>query len=246
MGRLSDVFASADDLLGIAPEDFGLVVLRLVQEERGPKVHKGSFLVPLWNENSTAFPHHRKEAVEQAFAEAWQWLEHEGLLMPAPETNGYYCLTRKAKTLRTAADVEAYQESKLLPISLLHPRVAEKARPMFMRGDYDVAVFQAFKDVEIAVRKAANLSDGDIGKQLMHTAFKPAIGPLTVKHSEKGEQVALMELFAGAIGHCKNPASHRSPSFGRVAAAQLIAFASYLLTQVDEIVYSKTLLQPGG
>jgi Protein of unknown function (Hypoth_ymh) len=49
--------------------------------------------------------------------------------------------------------------------------------------------------------------------------------PRTVR--EKGEQVGLMELFSGAIGFCKNPASHRSPGFERLEAAQLLAFASY-------------------
>ena len=43
-----------------------------------------------------------------------------------------------------------------------------------------------------------------------------------------------MELFSGAIGFCKNPASHRSPGFERLEAAQLLAFASYFLSQVEE------------
>jgi hypothetical protein len=73
----------------------------------------------------------------------------------------------------------------------------------------------------------------------MQVAFQPEKGPLTITASDKGEQVGLMDLFSGAIGHCKNPASHRSPGFDRVSAAQLIAFASYLLTQVDDIVESR-------
>jgi hypothetical protein len=45
-----------------------------------------------------------------------------------------------------------------------------------------------------------------------------------------------MDLFSGAIGYCKNPASHRSPGYNHIEAAQLIAFASFLLNQIDEIV----------
>jgi uncharacterized protein (TIGR02391 family) len=156
--------------------------------------------------------------------------------MPDPEQpNGWYCITRKGRAIKSVADFEAYRQGNALPVALLHPTIAEKARPMFMRGDYDVAVFQAFKDVEVAVRKAANLSDSDIGRKLMQSAFQPEKGPLTDTSADKGEQVGLMDLFSGAIGYCKNPASHRTPGYDRLSAARLLAFASFLLAQADEI-----------
>jgi hypothetical protein len=94
--------------------------------------------------------------VGRAIAEAWQWLQNEGLLMPdLDQPNGWFCLTRKGAALRTEADLEAYRQGSLLPNALLHPTLAEKVRPMFMRGGYDVAVFQSFKEVEVAVRAAA-------------------------------------------------------------------------------------------
>jgi hypothetical protein len=49
------------------------------------------------------------------------------------------------------------------------------------------------------------------------------------------EREAMSALFAGAMGHCKNPSSHREVDMDRVSAARLIAFASYLLSQVDSI-----------
>lgn len=104
---------------------------------------------------------------------------------------------------------------------------------MFMRGDYDIAVLQAFIEVEVAVRAAAKLSNSDIGRKLMQIAFNPENGPLTDKEADKGERVGTMDLFSGAIGHAKNPPSHRETGFDRVEAAQLIAFASYLLMQVE-------------
>ncbi len=48
-----------------------------------------------------------------------------------------------------------------------------------------------------------------------------------------GERVAMMELYAGAMGHFKNPPSHRDVSIRRNAAAQVICFASYLLEQAE-------------
>jgi uncharacterized protein (TIGR02391 family) len=236
MSGLLDLFSTADSLLALPAEDLGVVLLRIVQEERGPRVTISSIEMPVWNANSSGFPHHRRSEVARAIGEAWQWLQNTGLLMTDPEQpNGYFCLTRKGRAIKSPADFEAYRQGNVLPVALLHPTIAEKARPMFMRGDYDVAVFQAFKDVELAVRTAAKLSDSDIGRKLMQIAFQPEKGPLTDSSADKGEQVGVMDLFSGAIGYCKNPASHRSPGYDRVAAAQLLAFASFLLTQVDQI-----------
>jgi uncharacterized protein (TIGR02391 family) len=104
---------------------------------------------------------------------------------------------------------------------------------MFLRGDYDVAVFQAFKEVEVTVRNATGHSDDQLGVNLMRAAFKPTNGPLTDMTRSGGERQAMMDLYAGAIGHAKNPPSHREVQFDRVAAAQLIIMASYLLIEAD-------------
>jgi uncharacterized protein (TIGR02391 family) len=104
-------------------------------------------------------------------------------------------------------------------LALLHAKLAEKVRPMFMRGDYDVAVFQAFKEVEVSVRGAAKLSNSDIGRKLVQMAFNPESGPLTDAEADKGERVGLMDLFSGGIGYCKNPSAHRERGFDRVSAA---------------------------
>jgi uncharacterized protein (TIGR02391 family) len=174
--------------------------------------------------------------VGRAITEAWQWLQNEGLLMPDPDQpNGWFCLTRKGAALRTAADLEAYRQGSLLPSALLHPALAEKVRPMFMRGDYDVAVFQSFKEVEVAVRTAAGMSNSDIGRKLMQAALNPDTGPLTDRDADRGERVGLMDLFSGGIGYCKNPPGHRERDFDRLSAARLVAFASYLVTEIETI-----------
>jgi uncharacterized protein (TIGR02391 family) len=104
---------------------------------------------------------------------------------------------------------------------------------MFLRGDYDDAVFKAFKTVEMAVRAAASLPDGMVGIEVMRTAFNPTTGVLADTNVVPAEREALSHIFAGVIGHAKNPGSHRTVNHSVVEAAHLIGFASYLLGIVE-------------
>jgi uncharacterized protein (TIGR02391 family) len=83
------------------------------------------------------------------------------------------------------------------------------AKPLFLRGDYDTAVFGAFKQVEVRVRKKAGLAT-EYGRSLMLKAFGEA-GPLTA--GNKDDRSATRELFAGAISFFKNPPSHHEIQF---------------------------------
>jgi hypothetical protein len=137
----------ADSLVALGPEDLGMILLQLVQQERAPRVALSNLEMPLWNAHSPRYPQHKRMPVGRCIAEAWQWLQNEGLLMAdLDQPNGWFCLTRKGSGLRSQADIEAYRHGNMLPAGLLSPILAEKVRPMFMRGDYEVAVIQAFKE----------------------------------------------------------------------------------------------------
>jgi uncharacterized protein (TIGR02391 family) len=234
MAKLMDYLPDADALLSAAVEDLGMIFLDLAQSHQGHNFTPSDFEMPLWNATVPSYPHRRKPEVTRAIAEAWQWLQNEGLIMADPQqSSGWFCLTRKGAGLKSLSDIEAYRQGNILPVGLLHPRLAEKVRPMFLRGDYDVAVFQAFKEVEVAVRKSTGHSDDVVGVPLMRAAFHPDKGPLTDMERSGGERQAVMDFYAGSIGHGKNPPSHRDVEIERVAAAQLIVTASYLLTRVE-------------
>lgn len=116
----------------------------------------------------------------------------------------------------------------------LHPVIAQKVWATFLRGDYDTAVFQAFKEVEVAVRTAGGFAAEDVGTALMRKAFDPTRGPLTDTSLPLSERESLAHLFAGAIGSCKNPHSHRTISIPDPAeAVEMIMMASHLLKIVD-------------
>jgi uncharacterized protein (TIGR02391 family) len=123
----------------------------------------------------------------------------------------------------------------VLSPQLLHKKIAETAWPTFIRGKHDTAVFEAFKQVEVAVRAAGKYDSRVIGVDLMRQAFNPETGPLTDKTLPVAEREALSSLFAGAIGSYKNPVSHRTVTISEaVEAGEMLILASHLLRIVDD------------
>jgi len=123
--------------------------------------------------------------------------------VPAPgtnEQNGSRCLSRRAQRFQNEAEFAQYTVARMLPKDALHPRISGNVWMAFMRGEFDVAVFQAMKAVEVSVPDAADLGNDLIGVPLMRAAFSADKGPLTDSNWERGEQVTRTELFAGAIG----------------------------------------------
>lgn len=231
--QLSQFLPDADAVTALGPEDLGMILLKIAQGERGR-----NFPLSDLQHQARNLPGASRDwqKIDRVLAEAWQWLINEGLLIVAPDSVGYYCVTRKGAALKSDTDVEVYRQGNLLPVGLLHPRIAEKVRPMFLRGDYDVAVFQAFKEVEVTVRSGGKFDDSLVGTKLMRKAFDADTGPLRMNWLEPSEREALAHLYAGAIGFCKNPQSHRDVGLERDEAAQLIVLASFLLQDVEATI----------
>lgn len=148
--------------------------------------------------------------------------------------NGWHFISRRGQRLKSTVDFAAYRRSNTLPRASLHPVIAEKVWPPFIRGEYETAVFQAFKEVEVAVRAAGGFGDGDVGVSLMREAFKTDGGPLTDTSIMESEQKAMGHLFAGAAGLFRNPSAHRHMTLNSPSeAAEMISLASLLMRIVD-------------
>lgn len=235
MKPLSLIVPNPQDLLSLKPEEIGGVlleymttcdVIQLGRVSRFNLTHQGDVV--------KGYDQQFRDGVRHALMEGWAWLLREGLIAPSPDTdNETVFITRRGQLLSDKAKFTSYLKASLLPRSLLHPQIADKVYTLFIGGDYDTAVFQAFKEVEVAVRAAAKLGPTDIGVPLMRKAFDVNTGTLTDKSQVTAERQALSDLFAGAIGSYKNPHSHRKVTIEAEDAVEMLMLASHLLRIVE-------------
>jgi uncharacterized protein (TIGR02391 family) len=189
---------------------------------------------------STEYGNQQTE-VNAALIAAWAWLEREGFLIRDPRQPApWFFISRRGQRITSQEDFDAYRKASLLPKEQLHPLIAGKVYPAFLRGEYDTAIFQAFREVEVAVRTAGGFPADLVGVGLMREALRPVKnnyppGPLTDTLLPVAEQEGMMSLFSGAILLYKNPQSHRNVPTAAADAVEVIGFASQLLRIVDRL-----------
>ncbi len=234
MKTIYSLLPDADALLALEPEELAGIVLEHLNSinprETGGLNRYNFSLIHTYEK----YPREKHQQIAQALMEAWAWLEREGMIAAKPAQDGdWVFVTRRGKRAANADGVKTYRDSSLLPHKQLHPVIAQKCWSGFLRGEYDTAVFQAFKELEVAVRDAGGFKPEDYGIDLMRKAFNPSGGSLTDMSATSAEREALSHLFAGSIGCYKNPHSHRKVDISPEEAVEMIMLASHLLKIVD-------------
>lgn len=190
-----------------------------------------------WMTESVAHGTAADPEVRDALAEGWAWLISHGLVM----RNFAQSSSSALKITRLGRETLQYGVARLAAAErlgvALHPRLAQRIEQQFLLGEYELAVFAAMKEVEVRVRELAGAPNSLLGVGLMTTAFSPTKpGPLVDPLAEGGEQVAAMNLFSGAIGLFKNPASHRPVDYDDpIVAGEIVLLADLLLRLLDQV-----------
>lgn len=234
MPPFSQIFPPVETVLEMEPEELAPFVLQQISSVQDGNLNRYNY--SLGSGDFIQWAGANNEEVLRRLMVAWAWLEKELFVAPKPGSQGdWVFITQRGRKILETQDFEAYKKGKLLSTDNLDPVLVRKVKPAFIRGDYDTAVFEAFKEVEVRVRRKAKLAATDIGVALMRKAFGSS-GSLADITLPGGEQVALMDLFAGAIGTYKNPSSHRNVDFINAAeVADIIHTANQLLRIVDRI-----------
>jgi uncharacterized protein (TIGR02391 family) len=232
---IATLVPNADDLLKLTSDEQGRLALKLLLAHDSPQnpVARPNFFS---RANDWADPPKyggRQREADEALMGAWSWLESNGYLAKAPSSSAgnWVFVTKAGKQLGSREDATAYRKANLLPREHIHPAMAEKVYAAFLRGHYDTAIFQAFLEIEVAIRDVGGYPQDLVGEKLMRAAFAPAKsgshGSLTDTNLPAGEQEAMSHLFAGAFGLYRNPTAHRYvPTEPEEAAEVIIACQS--------------------
>jgi len=151
---------------------------------------------------------------------------------PGDEEDVFYP-TKKGFRFKEQEFSRIIKEYTLTPQTYIHPRISEKCFKLLKEGEFDSAVLQAFKSIEISIREKAEATPEDIGVKLIRKAFNAETGSLTDYSLPKAEREAFANYIAGAFGVYKNSCSHRDVELDFITAFDRIAVASDLLKTID-------------
>lgn len=236
MPSFYDDFPDPQTIFELEPEELAAKILFYLHNDRENQHTFQNLVMPperrdLWAQN---------QEIERYVIEGWSWLEAQGLLIPVPGingTNGFRFLSRKAHAMENEQNFQEFLHASKLPKETLHQRIRQRVWSAFVRGEFDTAIFQALKAVEVYVREAAGFDRAQHGTAMMRAAFHVETGPLTDMSLEAAEREAVSHLFAGAYGYFRNPNAHHDvPLDLPIEAMEIVLLANHLLRIVDAAV----------
>ena len=147
-------------------------------------------------------------------------------------------IARNAGNLGTEPGEEPKPQTQTHPFDErnIHPAISSVSVKLFDDGHYSQATFEAFKYLDIEVKKLSNINDS--GFKLMMAALNEAnpkikLTPL-VTQSEIDEQMGYKHVFAGAMSAIRNPRGHDINIDPIDRCLDHLSFASVLLRRLED------------
>lgn len=193
-----------------------------------PMITRDSISMGLFEANGYPYSIQAKADAQRIIGRAWKALDDADFIEepdPGNGKNGYRVPSATGKKVYASADYVGARMRSKFTREMFHPGLPDAAWNAFAIGDYDTAVFEAFKSVEVAVRTKGGFTTSDFGALLMKKAFDPNNGPLCDKAAPPARRKARCDLFTGAFGEIRNPKGHNDPTItdALVAAEELMA-----------------------
>jgi hypothetical protein len=196
MPSLFSLFPDADDVLKLAPEDLGPILLKMALDQRQQAGFTPESVARAPDsELYQVYPHPKSQQVDRLVNSAWNYLEREGFIEPSEGINGrngWRDFTRKGLAVAQGQDMRRLIDAADFPKSLLHRAIRDKVWCAVVRStnastqdDLVDAVRAAFVAVEDAVRTACGYDPKDFGDALMKKAFDPSTGPMGNRDTSK-------------------------------------------------------------
>ncbi len=222
----------------LSVDDLAVRLLGLIHEAgQGHLLTRGNVGVPgNWEHHAPGAA--TDESFLMAVSEAYDWLAVNGLVAvrPGNETGWGYVTKRGLRILAEAEPAATARAESRLGVDL-HRSIGAEVRHQFLVGNYDVAVFIAFREVESRIRDLAGFDNADHRLPMITNAFNPTKpGPLADPATTRSEQVAMMEFFRGPFGVFRNETGHRRVDYGSaILASEVVMTADLQLRMLDRI-----------
>jgi uncharacterized protein (TIGR02391 family) len=146
-------------------------------------------------------------------------------------------IVRGADSLGTSPS-ENQEQSHPFDQRNIHPEIGRVSLKLFDNGHYSQATFEAFKYLDLQVKKLSKVNDS--GFKLMMAALsevnpKIKLTPLSTQ-SEVDEQLGYKHVFAGAMAAIRNPRGHEINIDPIDRSLDHLSLASVLLRRLEDRV----------
>lgn len=131
-------------------------------------------------------------------------------------------------------EIETHDNQLTLPASIFDDQLSSRCAHHFEQENYEEAVQNALKTLEVKIREAGDFSKDDYGDNLATDAFNPEDGPLSFGET-KGEKEGVMFLYRSAFKTFYNPTKHRFlGDLDKEQAYHILCFVNMLIKMLED------------